>query len=99
MRNSVYKQRKVYRDAAYWICEWSKYDRCSFGHQNLEEPARCTHSHIVTYIIEELNQRVGSQLSVILDDFIVSEDINTLHLIQTLSKRRHKKHMSAAHCK
>ncbi len=40
-------------------------------------------SCMITYIIEELNQGVGSQLSIILDDLIVGKDVDALHLIQT----------------
>lgn len=49
-----------------------------------------------TYIIEELNQSIGSQLSIILNDFIISEDINTLHLIQTLWERKCKDKLGIA---
>ena len=37
----------------------------------------------VTYIVQELHQSVGGQFAVILDDLVISKDVNTLHLIQT----------------
>lgn len=36
-----------------------------------------------TYIVEELHQGVGGQFAVVLDDLIIGEDVNALHLIQT----------------
>lgn len=37
---------------------------------------------LVTYIIEELHQGVGGQFAIVLDDLVIGEDVNTLHLIQ-----------------
>lgn len=58
------------------------------SHTGFEPEGNRTDAYFATYVIEELNQSIGSQLSIILNDFIVSKDINALHLIQTLSKRK-----------
>lgn len=41
----------------------------------------------MTHVVEELHQRVGRQLSVILDDLIVGKYVDALHLIQTFRGR------------
>lgn len=38
---------------------------------------------IFTHIVEELQQRVGRQLSVVLDDLVISKDVDAVHLQQT----------------
>ncbi len=38
---------------------------------------------IITHIIEELQQRVSRQLSVVLDDLVISKDVDAVHLQQT----------------
>ncbi len=42
---------------------------------------------IITHIIEELQQRVSRQLSVVLDDLIISKDVDAVHLQQTCQNK------------
>ena len=41
-----------------------------------------------THIIKELNQSVSCQLSIVLNDLVISKDVDALHLIQTWGEER-----------